>query len=83
MFSFPYLNTLTWADILFEKLRSETEEWIWKTLFALARYFVATLAYFMLGELTPQLFYQSYLPILASFGVKEFYDMHYVTFLLT
>ena len=24
MFSFPYVNTLTWADILIEKLRLET-----------------------------------------------------------
>ena len=24
MFSFPYVNTLTWADILFEKIRPET-----------------------------------------------------------
>ena len=25
MFSFPYVNTLTWADILFQKLRLKTE----------------------------------------------------------
>ena len=24
MFSLPYVNTPTWADILFEKLRAET-----------------------------------------------------------
>ena len=38
MFCFPYVNTLTWADILFKKLRPETEGWIWKIPFALARY---------------------------------------------
>ena len=24
MFSFPYVNTPTWADVLFEKLKAET-----------------------------------------------------------
>ena len=26
MFSFPYVNTLTWADILSEKLRPKTSD---------------------------------------------------------
>ena len=36
MFSFLYVNTLTWADILFEKLRPETGELIQKPPFAFA-----------------------------------------------
>ena len=64
--SFPYINTPNWADILLETLRPETGGWNWKIPFALARYFDATLSYFM-EELTPQ----NYLPISASFGVKR------------
>ena len=68
MFSFPYVNTQTWADILFEKLTGgEFEK---HSLHYLGRYFVANLSYFM-GELTPQLLYQNYLCISASFGVKS------------
>ena len=34
--SVSFTLTLTWGiDISFEKLTRETEEWIWKTLFAL------------------------------------------------
>ena len=29
-----------------------------------------------IDESSPQLVYLNYLPISASFGVKEFYDMH-------
>ena len=59
--------TLTWADILFEKLRPETEEYIWKTPLG---WLSIILTYFM-GEVTPQLFYQNYLLISDSFGVKR------------
>ena len=65
MLSFPHVNTLTWADKFFKKLRPETGQWIWKTPYALGKYFVATFSYFM-GELTPQLFFTyiffTYLP---------------------
>ena len=43
MFSLPYVNTLTWADILFEELRPKTGGRILKTTFVLAKYFIATL----------------------------------------
>ena len=59
--------TLTWADILFEKLRPEPGEYIWKTPLG---WISIILTYFM-GEVTPQLFYQNYLLISGSFGVKR------------
>ena len=68
MFSFPYVNTLTWADILFEKLRPETGGWIWKTLFASLHYFVLLYEGADPSALLSEFIY---LPILASFDVKR------------
>ena len=35
-----------------------------------------------MGELTLLQFYQNYLPVLAFISVKEFYDRHYIAFIL-
>ena len=35
-----------------------------------------------MGELTLLQFYQNYLPVSAFISVKEFYDMHYIAFVL-
>ena len=67
MFSFPFVNTPTWADILFEKLKAETGGMNLRNILciALARYLGN------LSPLYPQLPYQNYLPISASFDLKR------------
>ena len=60
--------TLTWANIL----RPEIGAW--------DKFEKHLLHYFFTLLCGGQLFYHNYLAISASFGVKIFYDMHYITF---
>ena len=63
MFSFPYVNSLTWADILFEKLKLGDD------------FEKHPLHYFILlnGGVEPSAILSEfrYLPISDSFGVKR------------
>ena len=71
MFNFPNVDSDRGRYIIW-KVKARNREMNLKNTLCI------TLSFFM-GELIPPLFYQNYLPILASFGVKEFYDMYCIT----
>ena len=71
MFSLPYVD-FELGRYIIQKVKTRNREMNLKNTLCI------TLSYSM-GDLTPQLFYQNYLPISPSFGVKKSFMINLVS----